>query len=124
MTCRNRPSPQTISNCFVVLCVRIRRAPLNSDNKRRMSGQISRLAAVSHVLYEREVLELRGENARLRDENDAVIEALKLKLFWKEHSVFMLDAAIVRARRHFAPENSGIWNEWIEPMLQTHPAKR
>jgi hypothetical protein len=89
-------------------------------HSKRMSGQISRLAAVSHVLYEREVLELRGEIERLHREN----QGLKLKLFWKEHSVFMLDAAIVRARRHFAPENSGIWNEWIEPMLQTHPAKR
>jgi hypothetical protein len=86
----------------------------------RTTGQISRLAAVSHVLYEREVLELRGENARLLRENEAIVEALKLKLFWREHSVFMLAAAIVRADRHFAPENSGIWYEWIGPMLQTH----
>jgi len=92
MTCRNRPSPQNISNCFVVLCVRIRRAPLNSDNKRRMSGQISRLTTVSHVLYDKELLDLRREN-----------EALKHDLLWKERTLRKLRDAWVIYKR----ENTG-----------------
>jgi hypothetical protein len=46
-------------------------------------GQFSRLATLSHLLYDREVLELRGEN-----------ESLKKDLLWKEHCVRKLRAAL------------------------------
>jgi len=48
-----------------------------------MTLQFSRLALVSHVLYEREIIELRQKN-----------EALELRLFWKDHCVPKLLNAI------------------------------
>jgi hypothetical protein len=55
-----------------------------------MSGQISRLVTVAHVLYDREVLELRHENERLLRENEKLHQEIlefKLKLFLKYHDV-------------------------------------
>ena len=47
-------------------------------------GQLDRLALISKLLFEPRVLELRAEN-----------EALKLKLFWKEHSKAELEKLMV-----------------------------
>jgi hypothetical protein len=88
-----------------------------------MSGQISRLTTVAHVLYDREVLELGRENARLREENERLRQqhqALTLKLFWKEHSVDELKAASFRVSMNWAyiERVQIIWRPWIEPILQ------
>jgi hypothetical protein len=52
-------------------------------------GQISRLATLSHVLYDREVLELRQENARL-----------KMELFWKDYGVRDLSVSMFNGNDH------------------------
>jgi len=49
-------------------------------------GQASRLALVSKVLCDRELIELRQEN-----------EKLKLKLFWKEHGIRKLKTWLVNS---------------------------
>ncbi len=66
------------SNTFEFVCVvaRISLARARCYTPSRMSGQFSRLATLSHVLYDREVLELRQENERQR----RLIEALEAKL--------------------------------------------
>jgi hypothetical protein len=58
----------------------------------RTTGQISRLATVSHVLYDREVLEQRKE-----------IEALKHDLLWQERTLRKLREAWAVYKR----ENTG-----------------
>jgi len=88
-----------------------------------MTGQISRLAAVSHVLYEREVLELRGETERQREEIERLRQqhqALMLNLFWKEHGVNALNDAAWRVNmdHHNLARVHGIYRAWIEPILQ------
>ena len=88
-----------------------------------MSSQIARLAAVAHVLYDREVLELGRENARLREENERLRQqhhALTLKLFWKEHSVNELNDAARRVNMDHPnlARVRGIYRAWIEPILQ------
>ncbi len=88
-----------------------------------MSGQISRLATVAHILYDREVLELRQENERLFRENEKLHEenqAFKLKLFWRDHHAERLRFAMyMYSGRHpnLASDNV-ISDVWIEPMLQ------
>lgn len=57
-----------------------------------MSGQISRLTTVSHVLYDREVLELRQMNERLREE----IEELKSKLAQRDSVIEQLSITAIR----------------------------
>jgi phage shock protein A len=57
-----------------------------------MSGQISRLTTVSHVLYDREVLELRQMNERLREE----IEELKSKLAQRDSVIAQLSITAIR----------------------------
>ena len=69
-----------------------KRAPLARHRPSRMSGQISRLTTVSHVLYDREVLELRQMNARLREE----IEQLKTKLAQRDSVIAQLSNATIR----------------------------
>ena len=88
-----------------------------------MSGQISRLATVAHILYDREVLELRQENERLLRENEKLheeIQEFKLKLFWKCHDIDTLRSIMfVYYRRNPNLHTSKtIWNNWIESMLQ------
>ncbi len=56
-----------------------------------MNG-IERLAAVSKILFDTRLFELRREN-----------EALKLKLFWKEHSPRMLRDCMSHAN-HLGPD--------------------
>ena len=56
------------------------------------AGQIARLTTVSHLLYDREVLELRQMNARLREE----IEQLKTKLAQRDSIIAQLSTATVR----------------------------
>jgi hypothetical protein len=51
-------------------------------------GQISRLATVSHILYDREVLELRREN-----------ESLRHDLAWKERTLHKLREAFAAYMR-------------------------
>jgi hypothetical protein len=88
-----------------------------------MSSQIARLTTVAHVLYDREVLELRQKNERLWRENEKLHlenEALKLGIFWKYHHVEKLRFAMfVYSSRHpnLASDNV-ILNAWVEPMLQ------
>jgi len=88
-----------------------------------MSSQIARLTTVAHVLYDREVLELRQKNERLWRENEKLHlenEALKLGIFWKYHHVERLRFAMfVYSSRHpnLASDNV-ISDVWIEPMLQ------
>ena len=89
-----------------------------------MPGQISRLATVSHILYDREVLELRQENERLVREVERLNqenEAHKLKYFWVEHSVYELQRFMLLYRRRHpnVTRDHEIWNVWIEPMLHT-----
>ena len=87
----------------------------------RTTGQISRLAAVSHVLYDREVLELRGEIERQRDEIKRLRQqhqALMLNLFWKEHGVNALNDAARRVDHPNLARVHGIYRAWIEPILQ------
>jgi hypothetical protein len=79
-----------------------------------MSGQISRLTLVSHILYDREVLELRQENQRLLKD----IAGLKLNLFQQEHDVFRLTIAMCTFHSRHPNTENGILNVWIEPMLQ------
>ena len=81
------------------------------------TSQISRLVTVSHVLYEREVLELRRENLLMHKEN----QELKLKLFWKEHDIYALNLAICASPKRQPPHADLyiIWNQWMEPMLKT-----
>ena len=88
-----------------------------------MSGQISRLVTVAHILYDREVLELRQKNERLLRENERLYEEIRefeLKLFWKCHDVVTLRSAMfVYYRRNPNLHTSKtIWNKWIETMLQ------
>ena len=88
-----------------------------------MPGQLSRLATLSHVLYDREVLELRHENERLNKENEALHQdnqELKLKLFWKDYNVLALNNAMHRHDMIYPDLVPGnyIWNVWIEPILQ------
>jgi hypothetical protein len=88
-----------------------------------MSGQISRLTTVAHILYDRDVLELRQENERLRCENENLhqeIQEFKLKLFWKYHDVDTLRSLMfVYYRRNPNLHTSRTtWNVWIESMLQ------
>ena len=78
-----------------------------------MSGQIARLALVSHVLYEREILEQKKE-----------IESLKLKLFWKDYSIRNLQTAIVcEANRHLNKHDPTLdrehWFLWVGPMIES-----
>ena len=101
-------------------------------------GQFSRLATLSHVLYDREVLELRGENERLRKENDA----LKLERFWREHDLPRVRSLVTRQRiryrfraneRPFNPSHdwhqsmgprpfnpSQDWHQSMGPLIQSH----
>jgi hypothetical protein len=79
-----------------------------------MSGQIARLTTVSHVLFEREILEQKKE-----------IESLKLKLFWKDYSLRNLQTAIVceanRRRRlniHDSTLDMEHWYLWVGPMIE------
>lgn len=51
-----------------------------------MSHQLSRLASVSRIFYDQEVLSLRKENEELTQTNNA----LKLALFWRQYSVSRL----------------------------------
>ncbi len=87
-----------------------------------MSGQIARLTTVAHVLYEREVLELRQENERLHQEN----EALKLELFWKKHDVSTLRSNIValcvhyRAIRPLVGNDQDVWTKHVQPIIQSY----
>ena len=55
-------------------------------------GQFARLATLSHVLYDREVLELRQENERQR----RLIEALEAKLEKKKTYISNLQNATMR----------------------------
>jgi hypothetical protein len=80
-----------------------------------MSGQIARLALVSHVLYEREILEQKRE-----------IESLKLKLFWKDYGIRNLQTAVVceANRRRFLNINEPMpdmehWFLWMGPMIES-----
>ena len=80
-----------------------------------MSGQIARLTTVSHVLFEREILEQKKE-----------IESLKLKLFWKDYSLRNLQTAIVceanRRRRLNIPDptlDMEHWYLWVGPMIES-----
>jgi hypothetical protein len=81
------------------------------------SGQIARLTTVAHVLYEREVLELRKEN-----------EALKLELFWKKHDIRTLQSNIVALHLHYRmqatrPRVGNGQHEWtthVEPIIQSY----
>ena len=87
------------------------------------SGQIARLATVSHILYDREVLALRRENESLRQENEKLRQEsreFKLKLFWKHHDPEALRFAIFRYARHRPnlARDRVIFNLWIEPMLR------
>jgi hypothetical protein len=87
------------------------------------SGQIARLAAVSHILYDREVLALRRENESLRQENEKLRQEsrkFKLELFWRHHDPkALLFAVLGYAGRHpNVPRGNAIWNIWIEPMLR------
>jgi hypothetical protein len=88
-----------------------------------MSSQIARLTTVAHVLYDREVLELRQENERLREENNA----LKLERFWKEYNLPKLGRAITHERiryrfqtieRAFNPNID--WHFWMGPLIQSY----
>ena len=87
-----------------------------------MPSQISRLAAVSQVLYDREVLELRGGNERLRQENKRLKQEnseLNLKLFWKEHGIHELHVAMFRVRRR--RDFNYIFDdyEWMGPLFES-----
>ena len=62
-------------------------------------GQISRLATVSHILYDREVLELRREN-----------ESLRHDLAWKERTLYKLREAYAIFRR----DNTRDWITELE----------
>jgi hypothetical protein len=91
-------------------------------------GQFSRLATLSHVLYDREVLELRRENERLRKEN----QALKLEKFWKEYDLprfrrlVTLERIRYRLNTNERPFNtsdissSQDWHQWMGPLIQSH----
>ena len=91
-----------------------------------MSGQISRLATVAHILYDREVLELRQENERLcqeneslRQENERVIresQEFKLEQFciWNDPEKLRFAMFCYRSRH----PNLASDNVWVEPMLQ------
>jgi len=79
-----------------------------------MSGQISRLTTVAHILYDREVLELRQENEKLHEE----IREFKLKLFWKCHDIDTLRSIIRVYYRRNTNLHTSCSNDWIESMLQ------
>ena len=87
------------------------------------SGQIARLATVSHILYDREVLALRQENEKLRQENEKLRQESresKLELFWIHHDLEELRMAIFKYKRHRPnlARDSVIFNLWIVPMLR------
>ena len=87
-----------------------------------MSGQIARLTTVAHVLYEREVLELRQENERLHQEN----KALKLELFWKKHDIRTLQSNIMALRMHYRAirprlgNDQDEWTKHVAPIIQSY----
>ena len=80
-----------------------------------MSSQIARLTTVAHVLYDREVLELRQENERLKQENSE----LNMKFFWQEYGLKNLHHAMTRVFRRrdfdYIPNNY----EWIRPLIES-----
>ena len=87
-----------------------------------MTSHVARLAAVSHVLYDREVLELRGGNERLRQENERLKQEnseLNLKLFWKEHGIHELHVAMFRERHR--RDFNYIFDdyEWMGPLFES-----
>jgi hypothetical protein len=84
-----------------------------------MSSQIARLTTVAHILYDREVLELGRENARLRQENERLKQELNLKLFWEEHSIRELHEAMSNVIRR--PDFDYILNnyEWMRPLIES-----
>ena len=71
------------------------------------------------MLYDREVLELRGENERLRQENKRLKQELNLKLFWKEHGIHELHVAMFRVRRR--RDFNYIFDdyEWMGPLFES-----
>ena len=95
-----------------------------------MSGQISRLATVAHILYDREVLELRQENERLlrenesmRQENERLIresQEFHLEQFWKSNDPERLRFAMFcyKSRHPNLASDNVISDVWVEPMLQ------
>ena len=64
--------------------------PQTANKPQQANKQFSRLALVSHVLYEREIVELRQKN-----------EELELKLFWKDHCAPKLLHAICSGNSWF-----------------------
>jgi hypothetical protein len=93
-----------------------------------MSGQISRLTTVAHILYDREVLELRQENERLHRENERLcqenerlireIQEFKLEQFWKLNDPERLRFAMFCYKSRHPNLASDNVNAWVEPMLQ------
>jgi hypothetical protein len=79
------------------------------------SSQFSRLAICSRVFYEREIIEQRNE-----------IEALKLKLFWKEYGINQLQRAMIceghryRRLQPNKPHNTEDWYSWMGPLIKAH----
>ena len=98
-----------------------------------MTSHVARLAAVSQVLYDREVLEIGRENARLLRENEAVealkleVEALKLERFWKEYDLPKLTRVVTRERirNRFLTNERPIdpnwdWDVFTGPLIQSY----
>jgi len=88
---------------------------------------MSRLALVSKVLWNRELIELRQENTKQSRE----IEYLKLELFWREYNIPTLNRKIGSVRQFcrirsvsggpFPGEtifNQREWGLWIEPVMR------
>lgn len=88
-----------------------------------MPSHIARLAAVSRVLYDKEVLELGRENSRLLRE----IEDLKLERFWKENDLPKIRRLVTRERirytfqtneRPINPDRD--WHVNMMPLIQSY----
>jgi len=78
----------------------------------------SRLALVSKVLCDRELIEMRQENERQRHE----INALKLELFWREYDISKLRRIISLVRIHYRTRDNITdqtdWTLHIEPIMR------
>jgi len=92
---------------------------IHNDDVSFFNKMFSRLALVSNVLCDRELLELRQENKRQRRE----IDALKVELFMDDHNINKLAMAVslmclhYRALLNVRHDDQTEWSLWIEPML-------